>query len=146
MRLRAGAGVHVRAVREQPLGELVVAAVDRGHENRNVGRDRRIHRHDRLQIADACEVHRCGRHSARDHVRDERRAFRAEAQSHQTPLHSAAWNGDLRMVEILIDAGADPHLLDEEHRATPLGWAETALAVTNNARCAEVAEYLRRYA
>jgi len=70
---------------------------------------------------------------------------RTGAQSYQTPLHSAAWNGDLRMVQILIGAGADPRLLDEQYHATPLGWAETALGVTNNPKCAEVAEYLRRY-
>jgi ankyrin repeat protein len=68
---------------------------------------------------------------------------RAEAQSRQTALHSAAWNGDLRMVQILVAAGADPALLDEEHKTTPLVWAETSADVTNNPKCTEVAEYLR---
>ena len=49
------------------------------------------------------------------------------------------------MVQLLIGAGGDPRLLDEQYHATPLGWAETALGVTNNPKCAEVAEYLRRY-
>jgi len=68
---------------------------------------------------------------------------RAEAQSRQTALHSAAWNGDLRMVQILVAAGADPTLLDEEHKTTPLVWAETSAEVTNNPKCTEVAEWLR---
>jgi ankyrin repeat protein len=68
---------------------------------------------------------------------------RAAAQSRQTALHSAAWNGDLRMVQMLVAAGADPSLLDEEHRTTPLVWAETSAEVTNNPKCSEVAEYLR---
>ena len=57
---------------------------------------------------------------------------RAEAQSRQTAMHSAAWNGDLRMVQMLIAAGADPALRDEQYDATPLGWAETSRDITNN--------------
>jgi len=67
---------------------------------------------------------------------------RAEAQSHQTALHSAAWNGDLRMVQILLAAGADRTLLDDEHQGTPRQWAEVSFRVTNNPKCVEVAEYL----
>ena len=67
---------------------------------------------------------------------------RAEAQSHQTALHNAAWNGDLRMVRILIAAGADPSLLDEEHQGTPLQWAEISAEITNNPECLKVAEHL----
>jgi ankyrin repeat protein len=66
-----------------------------------------------------------------------------ESQSRHTPLHSAAWNGDLRMAQLLIAAGANPMLLDEEHKGTPLQWAEVSVRVTNNAKCLEVAEYLR---
>jgi ankyrin repeat protein len=68
---------------------------------------------------------------------------RAEAQSRQTALHSAAWNGDLRMVQILIAAGADSTLIDEEHEGTPQQWAEVSARITNNAKCLEVVEYLR---
>lgn len=68
---------------------------------------------------------------------------RADAQSKQTPLHSAAWNGDLRMVKLLIDAGADASARDEQYNGTALGWAETSVEVTNNPKCAEVAEYLK---
>ena len=70
-------------------------------------------------------------------------AARARAESRHTALHSAAWNGDLAMVELLVRAGADPSVRDEQYRATPAGWAETAIVVTSNRRCAEVVEYLR---
>jgi len=33
--------------------------------------------------------------------------------------------------------------LDAVHHAEPAGWAETAVEVTNNPRCAEVAAFLR---
>lgn len=67
---------------------------------------------------------------------------RAEAQSRQTALHSAAWNGDLDMVKLLVEAGADPQARDAQYDGTPLGWAETSVTVSNNPRCAEVAAWL----
>jgi len=71
---------------------------------------------------------------------------REMARSRQTALHSAAWRGDLPMAKILVTAGADVSARDEEHDSTPLGFAETALGVTNNARCAEVAAFLKSVA
>ena len=68
---------------------------------------------------------------------------RADAQSKHTALHSAAWNGDVRMVEILLNAGADVNARDAQYDATPLGWAETSVVVTNNPKCEEVAALLR---
>ena len=53
-----------------------------------------------------------------------------------TPLHRAAYNGDLPMVRLLVGLGADPGREDLDHHATPLGWAEQAGAD-------EVADYLR---
>ena len=53
-----------------------------------------------------------------------------------TPLHRAAYNGDLEMVRLLVGLGADPRREDLEFRSTPLGWAEHAAAQ-------EVADYLR---
>ena len=69
---------------------------------------------------------------------------RTEGQSHHTPLHSAAWNGDLRMAQLLIAAGANTSLLDEEHEGTPLQWAEVSERVTNNPKCSEVAKFLQK--
>ena len=69
---------------------------------------------------------------------------RAKAQSRQTALHSAAWNGDLPMVQLLIAAGADRTLIDEEHQTTPQHWAEVSFDITNRQGCREVAELLSR--
>lgn len=43
-----------------------------------------------------------------------------------TPLHHAAWDGDLILIERLLQAGADPTVKDNQFGATPLGWAEHA--------------------
>jgi ankyrin repeat protein len=67
---------------------------------------------------------------------------RSDWGSQGNALHSAAWNGDLRMVKLLVDAGADIAARDPEHDNTPAGWAEVAIEVTNNPDCKEVADYL----
>lgn len=67
---------------------------------------------------------------------------RSNAASRHTALHSAAWNGDLRMVKLLVGAGAGIDARDEEHDGTPLAWAQTAIDVTNNPACRAVVEYL----
>jgi ankyrin repeat protein len=41
-----------------------------------------------------------------------------------TPLHNAAWIGDVAMVRLLLELGADPAERDSSYNATPLGWAE----------------------
>jgi ankyrin repeat protein len=43
-----------------------------------------------------------------------------------TPLHDAAWAGDLELIQRLLDAGADPTITDTRFGSTPLGWAEHA--------------------
>jgi ankyrin repeat protein len=43
-----------------------------------------------------------------------------------TPLHQAAWDGDLELVRQLLAAGADPTITDLRFGSTPLGWAEHA--------------------
>ena len=43
-----------------------------------------------------------------------------------TPLHQAAYDGDVTVVQTLLDVGADPDLRDPGFNATPLGWAEHA--------------------
>jgi ankyrin repeat protein len=67
---------------------------------------------------------------------------RTDWGSGHTALHSAAWNGDLRMAMLLVEAGADIHARDSEHDNTPAGWAKVAIEVTNNPDCKEVADYL----
>jgi hypothetical protein len=51
----------------------------------------------------------------------------------RTLLHHAAWIGDVELVRALLEAGADPEILDDDHGATPLGWAEWAYATSTAA-------------
>ena len=67
---------------------------------------------------------------------------RTDWGSRHTALHSAAWNGDLRMVKLLVEARADITARDPEHNNTPAGWAKVAIDVTNNPDCKEVADFL----
>ena len=55
-----------------------------------------------------------------------------------TPLHHAAWDGDLDRICGLLDAGADPTVTDLRFGTTPLGWAEHAYQT-------EAAELLRTH-
>lgn len=68
---------------------------------------------------------------------------RSGAESRHTALHSAAWNGDLAMVKILLAGGADPALRDHQYDGIPADWADTSVEVTARAQCREVAAYLR---
>jgi ankyrin repeat protein len=68
---------------------------------------------------------------------------RTTTQSRHTALHSAAWNGDLEMVKLLVEAGADQEAVDEEYKTTPFHWAEVSLCVTNNPAVQEVIDNLR---
>ncbi len=43
-----------------------------------------------------------------------------------TPLHQAAWEGDLKLIRRLLEAGADPSITDTRFGSTPLEWAEHA--------------------
>ncbi|BBY62830.1 ankyrin repeat domain-containing protein [Mycolicibacterium helvum] len=43
-----------------------------------------------------------------------------------TPLHHAAWSGDLALIRRLLDAGVDPDLVDHRYGTTPMGWAQHA--------------------
>jgi len=70
-------------------------------------------------------------------------AARTGPPSRHTALHTAAWNGDLPLVRLLADAGADLQARDEEHHSTPLGWAEASIQITGKSGCEAVVAYLR---
>ncbi|HYH51101.1 MAG TPA: ankyrin repeat domain-containing protein [Acidimicrobiia bacterium] len=55
-----------------------------------------------------------------------------------TPLHQAAYDGDVAVVQALLDVGADPNQRDPGYNATPLRWAE-------HARRTDAIELLRRH-
>jgi ankyrin repeat protein len=62
--------------------------------------------------------------------------------SRHTALHSAAFNGNLPLAQLLVHAGADLTLRDEEHHGTPEDWADAAITIRNDPTCREVAAYL----
>jgi ankyrin repeat protein len=66
---------------------------------------------------------------------------RTGGEADATPLHSAAWNGDLRMVKLLLAHGADRQALDRQYNAPPRGWAEAGLQIEDNQKCRAVIDY-----
>ena len=44
----------------------------------------------------------------------------------RTALHQAAFMGDLDVIRDLLEAGADPTVVDAQHGTTPAGWAQWA--------------------
>jgi ketosteroid isomerase-like protein len=50
--------------------------------------------------------------------------FDVNARSRTAPLHEAAMRGNLPVIRLLLDHGADPNILDTGYHATPAGWAE----------------------
>jgi ankyrin repeat protein len=67
---------------------------------------------------------------------------RSSEPSQHTALHAAAWNGNLAMARLLAEAGADLNLRDKEHNGTAQDWADAAITIRNDPKCAEVAAYL----
>jgi ankyrin repeat protein len=49
--------------------------------------------------------------------------FEVDGLTRNTPMHEAAWRGDLGMVQLLAELGANPSVRDTTYHATPLGWA-----------------------
>jgi len=43
-----------------------------------------------------------------------------------TPLHGAAWNGNLSAISVLLRHGADVRAREEKYHGTPAGWADYA--------------------
>ena len=50
--------------------------------------------------------------------------FNINARSRTAPLHEAALRGNLPVIRLLLQHGADPNLRDTGYHATPAGWAE----------------------
>ncbi len=50
--------------------------------------------------------------------------FDVNARSRTAPLHEAAMRGNVDVIRLLLDHGADPSIHDTGYDATPAGWAE----------------------
>jgi ankyrin repeat protein len=93
-----GDSVLVEARRQRP--GLVVWAASRGRRDAV-----------ELLVGLGFDVNAFGRHDA------------PVEQPWETALHAAAAGGDVALVELLLDLGADPSLRDARFDATPLDWA-----------------------
>ena len=87
--------------------------------------------------------------------------FDINAKSGTTALHEAAMRGRLDIVTMLVELGADPTVLDDNHTATAAGWAqhfghndvesylanvpESSVGVRMNAKPATAEEYLATF-
>jgi len=50
--------------------------------------------------------------------------FDVNARSRTAPLHEAAMRGNVPVIRLLLDHGADPNIHDTGYDAPPAGWAE----------------------
>jgi ankyrin repeat protein len=50
--------------------------------------------------------------------------FDVNAVKRTAPLHEAAMRGNLDIIRLLLEHGADPNVRDVGYKATPAGWAE----------------------
>ena len=68
-------------------------------------------------------VERLIRAGAAVNVRDDPNTA-IDSTSGYTPLHAAAWYGNVSAIEVLMKHGADVRARDEKYRGTPAGWAD----------------------
>jgi ankyrin repeat protein/ketosteroid isomerase-like protein len=107
------------------VDELVATAMagDRGTVQRLLGADPGVRQR---------AIERCPDQLARAAGQDSYEAvallielgFDVNARSRTAPLHEAAMRGNLRVIKLLLDHGADPNIHDSGYEATPAGWAE----------------------
>ncbi len=65
------------------------------------------------------------RHGALVNIRDNPRTA-IDNTAGYTPLHGAAWNGNLSVIAVLLRHGAEVRAREEKYRGTPAGWADYA--------------------
>ena len=70
-------------------------------------------------------VDRLLRNGACINIRDNPRTS-IDSTAGYTPLHAAAWNGNLDVIPILLRHGADVRAREEKYHGTPAGWADYA--------------------
>jgi ankyrin repeat protein len=65
------------------------------------------------------------RNGASVNVRDDPKTS-IDSTSGYTPLHAAAWHGNMSAIDVLMKHGADVRAREEKYRGTPAGWADYA--------------------
>jgi ankyrin repeat protein len=63
------------------------------------------------------------RHGAAVNVRDDPKTA-IDSTSGYTPLHAAAWHGNVSAIDVLMKHGADVRAREEKYHGTPAGWAD----------------------
>lgn len=79
-------------------------------------------------------------------LEDQPKSVEARDAEGATPLHYAAEAGDRRMVNALLDAGADINARDAVFDATPAGWAIEYLRQRGALLAVEIEDLLRAIA
>jgi ankyrin repeat protein len=65
------------------------------------------------------------RNGASVHVHDDPKTS-IDSTSGYTPLHAAAWHGNVSAIDVLMKHGADVRAREEKYHGTPAGWADYA--------------------
>ena len=65
------------------------------------------------------------RYGALPNVRDNPRTS-IDSTAGYTPLHAAAWTGNLKVISVLLRHGVDLRAREEKYHGTPAGWADYA--------------------
>jgi len=65
------------------------------------------------------------RNGASVNIRDDPKTS-IDATSGYTPLHAAAWYGNVSAIDVLMRHGADVRAREEKYHGTPAGWADYA--------------------
>ena len=65
------------------------------------------------------------RNGALVNIRDNPRTS-IDSTAGYTPLHAAAWTGNLKVISVLLRHGADVRAREEKYHGTPAGWADYA--------------------
>jgi len=65
------------------------------------------------------------RHGASVNMHDDPKTS-IDSTSGYTPLHAAAWHGNVSAIDVLMKHGADVRAREQKYRGTPAGWADYA--------------------
>ena len=63
------------------------------------------------------------RNGAHVNIRDDPKTS-IDSTAGYTPLHAAAWNGNVSTIHVLMSYGADVRVREERYHGTPAGWAD----------------------
>ncbi len=118
--LLADAGANRQAISDADAFQVACMAgeIETAHDMLTESPDLIAQVHGREMLCDAVQL---GQRKALDTMI--RLGFDLNARPGRTPLHEAALIGDLEVVEMLLESGADPTIREEMYFQPPIGWA-----------------------